>query len=70
MGAKIETIIKIYIIYFYYCPKKILPVGKSLMTLMTNDLNDHFFLRGRLSVPNQVYLKSRASGIWKKSETL
>ena len=47
-----------------------IPVGKSLMTLMTNDLNDHFFLRGRLSVPNQVYLKSRASGIWKKSETL
>ena len=48
MGAKIETIIKIYkFISFYYCPKKILPVGKSLMTLMTNDLNDHFFLRGR-----------------------
>ena len=28
-----------------------IPVGKSLMTLMTNDLNDHFFLRGRLSAP-------------------
>ena len=47
-----------------------IPVGKSLMTLMTNDLNDHFFLRGRQTVPNHVYLKSRASGIWKKSETL
>ena len=53
MGAKIETIIKIYIIYFYYCPKKILPVGKSLMTLMTNDLNDHFFLRGGSQLPTR-----------------
>ena len=41
MGAKIETIIKIYNIYFYYCPKKIPPISKCLMTLMTNDLNDH-----------------------------
>ena len=47
MGAKIEIIIKIYIYIFIIVLKKILPVGKSLMTLMTNDLNDHFFLRGR-----------------------
>ena len=46
MGAKIETIIKIYNYIFLLLSKKILPVGKSLMTLMTNDLNDHFFLRG------------------------
>ena len=34
MGAKIETIIKIYIIYFYYCPKNT-PRWQVL-----NDLND------------------------------
>ena len=34
MGAKIETIIKIYI-YFYYCPKKNTPRWQVL-----NDLND------------------------------
>ena len=35
MGAKIETIIKIYNIYFYYCPKKNTPRWQVL-----NDLND------------------------------
>ena len=45
-GGKNRDNNKNIFIYFYYCPKKILPVGKSLMTLMTNDLNDHFFLRG------------------------
>ena len=34
MGAKIETIIKIYNIYFYYCPKKYSPLASL------NDLND------------------------------
>ena len=34
MGAKIETIIKIYNIYFYYCPKK------YSRWQVLNDLND------------------------------
>ena len=41
MGAKIETIIKIYNYIFLLLSLFLPPYFRSLMTLMTNDLNDH-----------------------------